>query len=217
MPDIAQLPVQEQMHWASHSVLPDGEICWAMFETRMQQDPPHLPGVIDVMTDAFNGLVDAMHSRFGNQLADRVSDLPPGSGKLSVGPIRGDLSEVADLSVPLYAWVIERLNVAQLKSLLNAQSAPIDKAARQLGLLRSLLTKVIGTSESEARSILGPLDALNDLRAKAAHVAEPDYAAVLSRLGLSAMPATPRRYWDAVVDAVANSLVQVAERIKLAS
>jgi hypothetical protein len=158
-----------------------------------------------------------VHSRFGIQLAEQVDDLPLGSAKLSIGPIRRDLSEVADLTFPLYAWIIERLKVAQLKSLLNAQSVSIEKQARQLVLLRSLLTNLVGTPESEARTILGPLDALKELRDKAAHVAKPDYAAVLPRLGLSAMPATPRRYWDAVVDAVANSLIQVAERIKLAS
>jgi hypothetical protein len=216
MPDIAKLPVKEQMHWASHSVLPDGEVCWAMFETRMQLNPPHLPGVIDLMADAFNGLIDIVHFRFGIQLAQRVSDLPPGSGRLSVGPIHGDLSEVADLAVPLYAWVIERLLVARLRSLLKAQSVPIKESARQLVLLRLLLTNVAGTAEPEARKILGPLDALNELRSKAAHVAKPDYSALLPRLGLSAMPATPRRYWDALVDAVANSLHQVTERIKLA-
>jgi len=216
MPDIAKLPVQEQMHWASHSVLPDGEVCWAMFETRMQLNPPHLPGVIELMTDAFNGLVDTVQSRFGIQLSERVDDLPSDSGRLSIGPIRGDFSEVADLAVPLYAWVIERLQVAQLKSLLNARSVAFEKSARQLALLRSLLTNVGGTAEPEAKTILGPLDALNELRNKAAHIAKPDYAAILPRLNLSAMPATPRRYWDAVVDAVANSLNQVTERIKLA-
>lgn len=213
--DIAKLPVQEQMHWASHSVLPDGEVCWAMFETRMQQDPPNLPGVIDLTADAFNGLIDSVHSRFGIQLAERVDDLPPDSGRLSVGPIRGEFLEVADLAVPLYSWVIERLRVAELRSLLKAQSVPFETSARQLVLLRLLLTNVAGTAEAEAKTILGPLDALNELRSKAAHVAKPDYSAVLARLGLSAMPVTPRRYWDAVVDAVANSLRQVTERIKL--
>jgi hypothetical protein len=180
----------------------------------MQQNPPHLPGVVAVLTDAFNGLVDAVNSRFGVQLADRVNDLPLGSGRLSIGPIRGELSEVADLALPLYARVIERLKIDRLKSLLKGQSASFEKSARQLALLRSLLTSAIGTAETEAKIIIGPLDALNELRSKAAHVAKPDYTAVLSRLGLSAMPATPRRYWDAVVDAVANSLNQITEKIK---
>jgi hypothetical protein len=216
MPDIARLPVQDQMHWASHSVLPEGEVCWAMFETRMQQNPPHLPGVVNLLTDAFNELIDTVYSRFGIQLSEPVKDLPPGSGRMSVGPIRGDLSEVADLSVLLYAWVIERLLVARLRSLLSARSVPIEKSTRQLALLRSLLMNVAGTAEPEAKAILGPLDALNELRSKAAHVAKPDYSAILPRLGLSVMPATSRRYWDAVVDAVASSLHQITERIKLA-
>jgi hypothetical protein len=116
--------------------------------------------------------------------------------------------------VPLYAWVIERLKVAQLKSLLTSQSVQVEKSARQLGLLQSLLTEVVGTPESEARAALGPLSALNELRAKAAHLAKPDYAALLPRLGSPTTPGTARRYWDAIVDAVANSLNLVAEKVR---
>ena len=65
----------------------------------MQQNPPHLPGVIDLMVDAFNELIDAARSRFGVKLAERVDDLPPGSDRLSIGPIRADFSEVADLEL----------------------------------------------------------------------------------------------------------------------
>ena len=217
MPDIAKLPVQEQLHWALHSILPDGEVCWAMFETRMQNNPPHQPGVIDIIGGAFHELVDAVHSRFGVEVGDRMRDPPRGSDRLSIGPIHGTFSEVADLAMLLYAWVVEGIAIGRLQTILAAQSTPYEPSMRQFGLLRLVLTRLAGTAEAEAKRLLGPLDALNELRAKAAHVANADYAALLPRLGLSAMPATPRRYWNEVVEAVSNSLVEIASRIRSGS
>src|SRR5258707_2312284 len=56
------------------------------------------------------------------------------------------------LAVPLYAWVVERLLVARLRSLLDARSVAIEKSARQLALLRSRSEE--HTSELQSRQYL---------------------------------------------------------------
>jgi hypothetical protein len=63
-PDIARLPLQDQLHWAHYSSPPDGEICWEMFETRMQQRPPHSPGIVDFVGKARAQLNDSFRARY---------------------------------------------------------------------------------------------------------------------------------------------------------
>ena len=67
-PDIAKLRPQEQLHWAHYFVLPDGEVCTELFETRMQQNPPHSPGFLDIIAGARTSLQDTCLRRFSGEL-----------------------------------------------------------------------------------------------------------------------------------------------------
>jgi hypothetical protein len=217
MPDIAQLPVGEQQHWAIYSVLPDGEICEAMVQTRMQQRPPHLPGVIELMSDAMRSLRDAIREKFQVELYGiDLDDAPEQSGRLSIGPLSGQLHEVAELAVPLYAWVIQAMDVTALRSVLKQHCIEVPEKGGQIVLLRTILSELAGLPADDTRQVTGPLTAVNELRAKAAHVAEPDFEAVLPMLGLPAMPSSPREFWDSLVDAVAQSLQMMTALVRSA-
>lgn len=212
MPDIAKLPIQEQNHWASYSVAPEGEICWAMFETRMQSRPPHQPGVIELVAAGSKRLHKALDSISKAKTDASPTEKPTGSGPMSIGPLGKVMSEVGTLAVYLHKWVIDGLSVSQLRAALTRAGITPDKQARQLSLLRTLLTTK-GVSPDEAKRIVGPLDALNEFRAKAAHLAAVEYEACLPHLALKSVPVGTRAAWDTLVDRVVASLNELADEL----
>jgi hypothetical protein len=215
MPDIAKLPVGEQQHWALHSVPPDGEICDAMFQTRMQQLPPNLPGVIDLISSGVSDLHDAVSQKFQTKLFSASStELSEGRGALSIGPLGSEMKEVAELNVPLYAWIIQPMQISALRSILSKRSVAFDHKTRQIVLLRSILVEVVGMTAEDASELTGPLTAINELRAKAAHAAAADFDAVLPMLRLAELPSNPRELWDSIIDATADSLRKIALAIQ---
>jgi hypothetical protein len=73
-PDLLKQSVAEQHYWASFSCLPSGPVCEELFQTRMQQNPPHSPGTVDLIQRATRALNDSYMSRFGDRVHD---DIPP--------------------------------------------------------------------------------------------------------------------------------------------
>lgn len=101
--DIARLTHSEQQHWAAYSSLPDGEVCWELWETRMRQRPPHAPNVVELVGEARRRLAEAFRQRFGGDLYPD-QDLPARDADarhMNVGPVRGENREVVQLAQPL--------------------------------------------------------------------------------------------------------------------
>ena len=206
--DIADLTHADQQHWASYTSLPDGEVCWELWETRMQQRPPHAPNVVELVGDARGRLADAFRHRFGGDLYPdqstpaRVAD----ARHMNVGPIRGEQHEVVQLAQPLYSWVIESMSIGALRAPLEQGGIEFDPSAKQIVLLRTVLANVVSVGERRGQSLVTALQALNKLRVNAAHSIEGDVDEQYERMGMAHAPVTPRAAWDAVVEAIVMSL-----------
>lgn len=212
-PDIADLPVQDQQHWAHHSSLPDGEVCVEMFQTRMQQRPPHSPSVPEVVGGARAALAEVYSRQFGADVYKAAEPLDRDRQRMSVGPVRGDMREVVDLAKPLYAWVVESLETKGLRAPLDARGVEYDKAVRQIALLRTVLTAVAGVPEADARVLVAPLVGLNELRVASAHALDRSLDASFKLLGFAGTPSAPRETWDGIVDSVVDALKRIASAL----
>ncbi len=208
-PDIAALSLAEQSYWASFSSLPSGEICEEMFQTRMQQNLPHSPGVVNLIRDARSQL----NASFQHQVsADLFSDAEPSKQelrRLSVGPVSNQFTEVLELAKVLYGWVVETMQVDPLRDTLSTLGGAVDKKLRQIKLLEKILMAK-GLDELQARSMTAPLVGLNELRIGSAHIGNPELEPIFQLMGASTIPETPRAGWNLCVDAVANCLCSIA-------
>jgi hypothetical protein len=213
-PDIADLSIQDQQHWAHHSSLPDGEVCVELFETRMQQRPPHCPSVLDLVTGARKNFAEAFARRFGGDVYNAFEPLERDEQRMSVGPVRGDMREVVDLAKSLYAWVVESLDTKALRSPLDAQGVAYEKGARQIVLLRTVLVSLAAVPEADARAVVAPLVGLNELRVAAAHALDHSLDAPYQLLGFSSTPTLPRAAWAGIVDSVAGALDRIATLLR---
>jgi hypothetical protein len=211
--DIADLPVRDQQHWAQYSSLSDGEVCAEMYQTRMQQRPPHSPSVPDLVANARAALTEIFKRKFGAEVYRAAEPLDRDRQRISVGPVRGDLREVVDLAKPLYAWVVESLETKGLRSPLDAKSVQYEKTARQIVLLRTVLTAVAAMPEADVRALIAPLVGLNDLRVASAHSLDHSLDGAFRLLGLPGTPSTPRQAWDGIVDSVVDSLKRIASAL----
>lgn len=209
-PDIAKLRRQDQLHWAHYSSLPNGEICQALWQTRMQLNPPQSPSVRELIIKNRRNFADTYRQRFSQEL---YSDFEPQQGdvrRMSVGPVRGDMQEVINLAKPLYAWTIESLQVSALRTPLATNGIEFDSQAKQFVLLRTLLKKIVGLSENEAASLVAPLRGLNELRVIAAHSLTRDFDDAFRKLGVESVPESPRDAWDCLVDCIGSAIDSIS-------
>jgi len=208
-PDIANLSLAEQTYWASFSSLPSGEICEEMFQTRMQQNPPHSPGVVNLIRDVRSQL----NASFQHQASAHLfSDAEPSNQelrRLSVGPVSNQFSEVLELAKVLYGWVVETMQVEPLRNTLSNLGGVVDKKLRQIKLLEKILMAK-GLDEPQARLMTAPLVGLNELRIGSAHIGNPELEPIFKLMGASTIPETPRAGWNFCVDAVENCLCSIA-------
>jgi hypothetical protein len=213
-PDIADLSIQDQQHWAHYSSLPDGEVCEEMFETRMQQRPPHSPSVLDLVREARKNLAEAFAQRFGGEVYNATEPLERDAQRMSVGPVRSDMREVVDLAKPLYAWVVESLDIKALRRTLDAQGVAYENGARQIVLLRTVLGSLSGVPEADARALVASLVGLNELRVVSAHALDQSLTGPFRLLGFATIPTVPRDAWAGIVDAVVESLNRIAATLR---
>ncbi len=215
-PDIAKLSIAEQAYWASFSSLPSGEVCEEMFQTRMQQNPPHSTGVIDLIRGS-RTLVDVSFRKkhcFGvfNLIEPSKLDL----SRLSVGPLTSRYEELLELARILYGWVIETMQIDSLRACLDTFGQIVDKKMKDLKQIKLLEQILIakGLEEAEARSITAPLVGLNQLRIGSAHIGRIELVDSFQLMGASTTPQTPRAGWNFCVDVVTRSLHSIANHIE---
>ncbi|MBD2653195.1 hypothetical protein H6G45_06785 [Synechocystis sp. FACHB-383] len=208
-PDIANLGLAEQAYWASFSSLPSGEICEELIQTRMQQNPPNSPGVVDLI----RGARSQLNSAFQNQIsADLFSDIEPSEQelrRLSVGAIGNQFTEVLDLARILYGWIIETMQVDPLRNTLTSLGGTVDKNLRQIKLLEKILV-ARGLDQTQARTVTAPLVGLNELRIGSAHIGNPELEPAFQLMGVAAVPEVPRLAWNLCINAVVKCLSSIA-------
>lgn len=212
-PDIADLPSSEQSYWASYSSLPSGEICEEMFETRMQQNPPHSPGVVELIRDVRTQLSSVFKNKFSVDLFKNVEPNEQELCRLSIGPILGQYTEVTELSKILYGWIIETMQITPLRNAVSALGGTADEKLRQIKLLeKSLIAKSL--DESKARSVTAPLAGLNDLRIGAAHIGSLELEPIFQLMGASSTPESPRAAWHLCVDSITLCLNTISATLE---
>jgi hypothetical protein len=198
-PHIADLNPSEQSYWASFSSLPSGEVCEEMFQTRMQQNPPHSPGVVDLIRNTRSRLNGVFNSSFAVDLFKDIEPSAPERDRLSVGPLGNQFNEVLELAQILYGWLIETMEIDPLRTVLGVLGGTVDSKLRQIKLLERILMAK-GEDQTQARSITAPLVGLNELRIGSAHIGSVALEANFQLMGASIIPQTPREGWNLCVD-----------------
>ncbi|MEP0873197.1 hypothetical protein NDA01_25885 [Trichocoleus desertorum AS-A10] len=211
-PDVANLSLSEQAYWASFSSLPSGEVCEEMFQTRMQQNPPHSPGTVELISNTRSRLNSIFQAKFSVELLQTHQPSEQELKKLSVGPVSGQFSEVLDLTKILYGWVAETLKTDSLRAALVNLGGTVDSSLRQIKLLEKILIAK-GLDQAQARAVTAPLVGLNDLRINAAHIGGPNIEKTFQLMGASPASQTPRVVWNLCVDAVVGCLDSVANTL----
>lgn len=207
-PQIAQLNISEQAYWASFSSLPSGEICEEMFQTRMQQRPPHSPGLTELIENARLNVDSVFQSVFSVPLFSATSPSKQDLRKVSVGPVSAD-EELLELAKILVGWAIEAMEIKSLRVALTKVGGAVDNKLRQIKLLERILVAK-GLDEPQARLITRPLVGLYELRIGSAHIGTVKFEQAFQLIGTSQMPSRPRARWEVCVDAVERSLRSIA-------
>jgi phytoene dehydrogenase-like protein len=206
----------EQTHWAHYSAPPDGGPCSEWFQTQMMQDPPHSPSVPELLDGASAELNAAWIGRFGISLYKaqpaQTEALRQGDrDRMSVGPISGEFKEIPRLAKAMYEAAIETIDFGAIRTPLIAAGVTFDKQDKQLGLLRLLLTTILGIDDSDTRQLLAPLLLVNKLRVSSAHTLQASVGDMLHAGGVNPAGFGPRSSWDALVDAVVASLTAIGK------
>jgi hypothetical protein len=213
-PDISDLNASEQTYWASFSSLPSGEVCEEMFQTRMQGDPPHSPGVNELIRDARSQLNAVFQIQFSVELFNDIEPSEQELCRLSVGPVTNQYTEALELARILYEWIIETMQVDALRTALDGLGGTVDKKLRHIKLLEKILIAK-GLDEPHARSLTAPLVGLNELRIGSAHIGSLELESAFQLMGALTIPQTPRAGWNLCVDTVAECLNSIASALQI--
>ena len=212
-PDIAKLSISEQSYWASYSSLPSGEVCEELFQTRMQNEPPHSPGVTELIRNCRSQMSTVFKNKFSVDLfMDSIEPNRQNLSRLSIGPILNQYTEVAELAKILYEWVIEPMQIGSLRNAIVILGETVNKDLRQIKLLDKILIAK-GLDETKSRSITAPLVGLNELRIGAAHIGSLDLELSFRLMGASSVPQTPRDGWTFCVDAITLCVAQITANL----
>ncbi len=206
--DIAKLRESEQLHWAAYNVVVDGEVCYELFETQMQQNPPHSPNVVELVGMARKAMRDALTTLLGVDCF-RDHDLDERRKmRLTVGPVIPNESEVQHLAQTIYDWLIDPLAFGPLRDYLSLKNLTFDNQERQISLLQKVIATRVG--EERAKALVAPLRMVGHLRVQAAHPTDSDVATELKNVGITQGVDTPRGAYMAMVDRLAKGLVDIA-------
>jgi hypothetical protein len=214
-PDIADLPAHDQAYWASFTVVPSGGICRELFETRMMLRPPHSPSLPEIIEEAIGHLDATFKDRFGKSLYRTTHDLLPSHRHISVGPVTENVKEFLELAKTLYAITVEDFDEKTIKHCLPPEQRPQKgEVLRSIALLERLLVSR-GHESAEVRPVIDRLRALNRLRVIDAHLlSTEDVAKEFEFWGVSSPPKSRRAMWHTAVDAIANTLHEIASMIE---
>jgi hypothetical protein len=133
----------------------------------MQQRPPNSPGTVDLIHGEITRLNQSYNLRFGEQVHHHFSTDDKARQRLSVGPLEEDWDELTELAKDLYSWLVEGFSIAALRRPLSAES--YSKDWKQIKLIETLMSEVLGGEQADVAALVGPLKDLNGLRVGHAH------------------------------------------------
>jgi len=174
----------------------------------MQQNPPHSPGITELIRDARSQLNAVFQNQFSIDLSNDIEPSKQELRRLSVGPVGNQFTEVLELAKILYGWVIETMQIDTLRTALRDLGGTVDEKLRQIKLLEKILIAK-GLDEPQSRSMTAALVGLNQLRIGSAHIGNHELVSPFQLMGVSSIPQTPRAGWHLCVDAVIESLHRI--------
>lgn len=215
-PDLRKLSSSEQAYWASFSCAPIGEICEEMFQTRMQQRPPHSPGTVELVKTARSRLNQIFKAKFLFDLYDDSELESQPLSHLSVGAVTKNFSELLGLAKLLYKLFIEDMKISALRMALGDE---IEYGAdwRQIKLLEELIKLIGSDDDAGVRKLTDPLRGLNKLRVADAHILNANLDRAFSLLGSNKVPETPRYAWIFCVDSIVKCINEISDIIEFCS
>lgn len=213
-PDIAKLPASEQAYWSSCSIIPSGEICEELFRTRMMNDPPHSPGVFELMHDAKSRIDKLFISCFGEKLFKEKEPEKKALNSLTIGPLRDQIADLVYLAKVLYQWIIESMELKNLKKAINdALKDEVD--AGQIRHLEELLMRKANLTSDDAKDIIKPLRGLNTLRKIDAHLSSENMVqTALMQLKVNVPLTNMIKIWDLIIDRITYILNKISDLLE---
>ncbi|MFM7232839.1 MAG: hypothetical protein ACKO3S_12775 [bacterium] len=211
--DIADLPVEEQALWSAHSVSVNGEVCEDWARTRLMNDPPPTPNVVELIDEKRREL-DAVLREIAGETG--FSDARPSEQKLgaiTIGPLTDEPAAFSDLALTLCQLSVDPLKDDVVRASFPTGRAPTGNA-RSLALLEQLLEARCGMTTAEAKRIVQPLRTLNWLRQESAHVGVEAFGPALAEIGFAVRPDHLWEAWDVLVDRIAGALAEVAASLR---
>ena len=210
-PDLQALSPQDQAYWSSYSSRPIGEICEELFKTRMQNNPPHSPGVHEIISDALSDFNNSFSNKFSTDILNQAQPSRYELAALTLGPLKEDHLELFPLSKTLYQWTVERIQIHSLKIALEKESIDFDENERQILLLERLCRDVLGCPEQKTALVTDRLRGLNKLRQSDAHLGRADINRAFQKLGYSSVPRKVTNAWEAIVDGVGEAFKRMSD------
>lgn len=204
--DIAALNADEQAYWASYSCIPSGEVCEELFETRMQQNPPHSPNTVELLTEARDALGEAFTTAHASTLYNRFDLSDRDQQRISVGPLLG-ADEISALAQALYEWVIAPMDIAVLRKALDSMKVSWEDNWRQIKLLDVLMAS---KRERQGTPPTAALRMINDLRVKQSHTVSRSVEDIFTLYGVEVRPFVARPAWLRLVDILSQALHDIA-------
>jgi hypothetical protein len=211
--DVADLPLEEQLHWSAHSASVNGEVCEDWVQTRMMNNPPPVDNVVDLIDEKRQALGDALRTITGEEPFGDGRPSEQRLGAITIGPLTDSLVSFPELAQTLYQLAVEPLKDTVVRKAFPSGSSP-PKEGRSLALLEKLLEARCGLSADEAKQLVQPLRTLNWLRVQAAHVGAEALRDVLAELGYDVRPDRAWEAWDRLVDLTAGALESIATRLR---
>lgn len=211
--DIADLPVAEQALWSAHSVRVNGEVCEDWTRTRMMNDPPQTPSVVELIDEKRDELSQVLKALAGEVAFGDARPSEQKLGAITIGPLTDEPAAFSDLALTLCQLTVDPLKDGVVRRAFPAGKVPPGDV-RSLGLLEKLLEVRCGLSAAEARQVVQPLRTLNWLRQEAAHVGVEAFGPALAEIGHTVRPDHLWEAWDTLVDKTASALSELAAKLR---
>lgn len=177
--DVGDLHGWERRVWSAHNATPEGGVCDELFSAQMQCVPADTTAPETEIAPSLDRLSAVFEDRYGSKLLrdhDTVEALLRRAHRFQAAEEAGLLA----LSKDLTRLFLERVNVDEVLSQIS-NKAPKEKLG-SLKSLERLLAEIV--APDEARTIMGPLSGIYDLRSADAHLGTSKIESAMMRAGI---------------------------------
>jgi hypothetical protein len=197
--DVGDLDAWEQRIWSAHNVTPEGGVSGELFSAQMQCVPAATTAPESELASTLDRLSTVFEQRYGSKLLrdhDTVEALLRRAHRFQVAEEGGLLA----LSKDLTRLFLERVNVDEVLSHITNKN-PKEKLG-SLKSLERLLAEIV--TPDEARTIMGPMSGIYDLRSADAHLGTSKIESAMTRAGIDDEQPAAMQGWQLLRSFVDN-------------